>query len=595
MEENEVESSSDAAPRPGRPEEPAESGLCVCTSEAVSADSSDAASVPGPGEADDSGVGQSSDRGGRSLEEVSESSSSTDPLPHGYLPDSSSVSHGPVAGVPGGPPALVHSSALPDPSMLVSDCAASSSDLGSAIDKIIASTIGPDLIQSCITVTSAEDAGAEATRYLILQGPDDGAPMTSPMSSSTLARSLAAIEALSDGPTSTSTCLEPPEEVQGGASSLAQLPPASGTEELDLQSLEAMMEVVVVQQFKCRMCQYRSGTKATLLRHMRERHFRPAAAAAAAAGKKGRLRKCSPSTKSQEEEGPEEEEEDDIVDAGAIDDLEEDSDYNPAEDEPRGRQLRLQRPTPSSPRPRRRPGRPRKLPRLETSDLPAGEGYPLVSSQSTKSPLGPPDPEAPSSSGPGHLEALGKAGKVTMEPGVSQSDTEIAAPSCQEEPDAPPRRRGRPSRRFLGKKYRKYYYKSPKPLLRPYLCRICGSRFLSHEDLRFHVNSHEAGDPQLFKCLQCSCSPRRWSSLKEHMFNHVGSKPYKCDECSYTSVYRKDVIRHAAVHSRDRSVRTPKLSSFPCPVCGRVYPMQKRLTQHMKTHSTEKPHMCDKV
>lgn len=39
------------------------------------------------------------------------------------------------------------------------------------------------------------------------------------------------------------------------------------------------------------------------------------------------------------------------------------------------------------------------------------------------------------------------------------------------------------------------------------------------------------------------------------MFNHVGSKPYKCDECSYTSVYRKDVVRHAAVHSRDRSVR----------------------------------------
>ena len=44
------------------------------------------------------------------------------------------------------------------------------------------------------------------------------------------------------------------------------------------------------------------------------------------------------------------------------------------------------------------------------------------------------------------------------------------------------------------------------------------------------------------------------SLSQEHMFNHVGSKPYKCDECSYTSVYRKDVIRHAAVHSRDRSV-----------------------------------------
>ncbi|XP_069845979.1 zinc finger protein 335 isoform X1 [Dipodomys merriami] len=583
MEENEVESSSDATPRPGRPEEPSESGLGVGTSEAVSADSSDSATALGPAEADDSGVGQSSDSGSRSLEEVSESSSSTDPLPHGYLPDSSSVSQGTVAELPGGPTVLVHSSALPDPNMLVADCTASSSDLGSAIDKIIESTIGPDLIQSCITVTSAEDGGAETTRYLILQGPDDGAPMTSAMSTSTLAHSLAAIEALADGPTSTSTSLEPSEEAAAGSSSLPQPLPAPGAEELDLQSLEALMEVVVVQQFKCKMCQYRSSTKATLLRHMRERHLRPAAASTA--GKKGRVRKGdTAATKTPEEEGPEEEEDDDIVDAGAIDDLEEDSDYNPAEDEPRGRQLRLQRPTPSTPRPRRRPGRPRKLPRLETSDLLGGVGEPLVSSQSGQSP---PDPEAPSSSGPGHLVAPDKAGKSLVEPGVSQSD----------EPDVPPRRRGRPSRRFLGKKYRKYYYKSPKPLLRPYLCRICGSRFLSHEDLRFHVNSHEAGDPQLFKCLQCSYRSRRWSSLKEHMFNHVGSKPYKCDECSYTSVYRKDVIRHAAVHSRDRKKRpdpTPKLSSFPCPVCGRVYPMQKRLTQHMKTHSTEKPHMCDK-
>nr|XP_045012359.1 zinc finger protein 335 [Jaculus jaculus] len=586
MEENEVESSSDAGPRPGQLEEPTESGLGVGTSEDVSADSSDAATTPGLAEADDSGVGQSSDSGSCSVEEVSESISAG-PLPHGYLPDSSSV----VAEVPGGPLPQVHSSALPDPSVLVSDCTASSSDLGSAIDKIIESTIGPDLIQSCIPVTSAEEGGAETTQYLILQGPDDGAPMASPMSTSTLAHSLAAIEALTDGPTSTSTCLEP----LGEPTSLAQPPPVPSAEELDLQNLEAMMEVVVVQQFKCKMCQYRSSTKATLLRHMRARHLRPVAAASAS--KKSRLRKWGSSTKTSEEEGPEEEDDDDIVDAGAIDDLEEDSDYNPAEDEPRGRQLRLQRPTPSTPRPRRRPGRPRKLPRLETSDLPDGVEEPLVSSQSGQSLPEPQDPEAPSSSGPGCLGSLGQTCRGPEEPGVSQSDAENAAPSCQDEPDVPPRRRGRPSRRFLGKKYRKYYYKSPKPLLRPYLCRICGSRFLSHEDLRFHVNSHEPGDPQLFKCLQCSYRARRWSSLKEHMFNHVGSKPYKCDECSYTSVYRKDVIRHAAVHSRDRKKRPdppPKLNSFPCPVCGRVYPMQKRLTQHMKTHSTEKPHMCDK-
>ncbi|NXC00862.1 ZN335 protein, partial [Orthonyx spaldingii] len=618
MEENAVESSSDATPQAAR-EEPTESGLDVGSSEAVSADSSDAAAGPGLlSRADDSGVGQSSDSSGVSLEEVSESSSSTDAIPRIYLPDSSSIAQSTLVSsvstvsqsimVSESPQVLVHSSVITDGATVVSDSTAStSSDLGSAIDKIIESTIGPDIIQSCIAVTSAEDGRAETTQYLILQGPDDGAPMVSQVATSALANSLA-IEAVADGPTS--TCLdqpgpsEPSQQLQ-----VLELPAqpraqeADGGEELDqpdLETLEEMMEVVVVQQFKCKMCQYKSVSKKTLINHMKERHFQPVGSALTL--KKGRPRKVGAAPKTEDEEAPEED--DDIMDAGAIDDPEEDSDYNPAEDEPRGRQPKYGRtvPTSSEERPRRRPGRPRKLLRLEdmSQDMrEGGEVEPLVTSQSTPS-QELQNAEAASSSG---LE--NGTGESLAEPGISQSDSENKDPSSNtaaEEADAIPRRRGRPSRRFLGKKYRKYmgrryYYKSPKPLMRPYLCRICGSRFLTHDDLRFHVNSHEANDPQLFKCLQCSYRSRRWSSLKEHMFNHVGSKPYKCEECNYTSVYKKDVIRHSTVHSRDRKKRAdppPKLNSFPCPVCNRVYPMQKRLTQHMKTHSTEKPHMCDK-
>lgn len=52
-----------------------------------------------------------------------------------------------------------------------------------------------------------------------------------------------------------------------------------------------------------------------------------------------------------------------------------DSDYNPAEDEPRGRLPRISRPLPPSPKQglRRRPGRPRKFPRLEGPPRPEGE------------------------------------------------------------------------------------------------------------------------------------------------------------------------------------------------------------------------------
>ena len=58
------------------------------------------------------------------------------------------------------------------------------------------------------------------------------------------------------------------------------------------------------------------------------------------------------------------------------------------------------------------------------------------------------------------------------------------------------------------------YCKSLKPLVRPHNCWICGSRFMSQDDLRFHVDSHEGNDPERFKCLQCNYRCKRWSSLK---------------------------------------------------------------------------------
>lgn len=107
--------------------------------------------------------------------------------------------------------------------------------------------------------------------------------MVSQVATSALASSLA-IEATADGPTS--TCLdqpgpsEPPKRLE-----VLELPAhpgraqeADGREELeqpDMETLEEMMEVVVVQQFKCKMCQYKSVSKKTLINHMKERHFQP--------------------------------------------------------------------------------------------------------------------------------------------------------------------------------------------------------------------------------------------------------------------------------------------------------------------------------
>ncbi|XP_054643487.1 zinc finger protein 335-like isoform X3 [Dunckerocampus dactyliophorus] len=903
-EENEVESSSDAGT--SGMEEPSESGMGMESSEVMSADSSDAASTHAQAPESDCHVGQSSEG---LVVFIPETSSSTDVrVSSVHLPDSSSVAQSTSVSsvstvtqsvlVSESAQVVVHSSAVSDGAMMVSDSTAStSSDLGSAIDKIIESTIGPDIMNGCIAVTSADDRDAEPTQYFILQGPDDGAPVVAHMSSSALSDRIA-IEALSEGPTSTcldqghlQSNLEPdqPDDQPGhsgypedssnqpdqpqhshpsqymdcsadgpdqtgestssyvecsseepdqtrsqsgfpdysGENSDHDLPgyvecsradsnptsrghyvvecsdeylcavddgeqlhhtrayidssadhrtqtsrqyaieyggecvaaadseqpgcsqyqarngdddddedehnqdpdqpqhseqqpqhscymensngpdaslytddssssdhhvvdtadsggvpealncsesqpgpyiSSSGTyisnpepevaphcsasqhepqgsqqpqkeatvgKEMDasavaggsadrppnMAELEEMMEVVIVQQYKCRMCPYKSASKDTLINHMRDKHFKPTRQTKRKRGRPPKSAALAHRQAEQEDAGERkaiqakasmsksvqpEEEEDDVPDAGALDNSEGDSDYNPGEEDCEGRfSSSIKKTTPpisssSQARPRRKIGRPRKFSLLE-------EGYNSKEAESlAKKPRMNADPSAADEASSSGLDNDGPALVTdgdTAEAAVSQSDSENKDPSSNSQPEELfERKRGRPSKCFLRKKYKKHfsrnqYYKSLKPLLRPHSCCICGSRFLTQDDLRFHVESHEGNDPELFKCLQCNYRCKRWSSLKEHMFNHEGTKPFKCEKCDYSSVYRKDVVRHSAVHSKDKKkkkVMVMALSEFPCPVCRKVYPMQKRLTQHLKTHSAEKPHMCDK-
>ncbi|XP_068120397.1 zinc finger protein 335 [Hyperolius riggenbachi] len=398
------------------------------------------------------------------------------------------------------------------------------------VDRIMHGSIKPQLIQGCI-VASSEGRNSEITQYLILQEPDS-APPSYP---------------LTTNPADANEDSRPNDGTKAAS---------------DLDGLEGMVEVVVIQQYKCKMCQYKSVSKSTLLRHVKERHV-------PTAPKDERVPQQMVRPREDEEE-----EDDDIVDAGAIDDTDNDSDYSPGEDATHSHQIESAVGALAKERSRRRLGRPRKVPRIQGPEQETG-------------PI--PAPAAES-----HAEI-----SVVL----SDAENKDPSPSLSQEEQKPHiRPRGRPPKHFRGRRYHRYrsrrYFKPPsKPLLRPFICRVCGSRFLTQEDYTFHVNSHDGSDPQTFRCQQCNYQCRRWSSLKEHMFNHQGSKPHKCDQCDYTSVYKKDVIRHSAVHKQERKKKpllTSKNTTYPCPICNRVYSMQKRLTQHMKSHSSEKPHMCDK-
>lgn len=57
---------------------------------------------------------------------------------------------------------------------------------------------------------------------------------------------------------------------------IAAVAEGSGEQPPNLAELEEMMEVVIVHQFKCKMCPYKSASKDTLINHMRDKHFKPA-------------------------------------------------------------------------------------------------------------------------------------------------------------------------------------------------------------------------------------------------------------------------------------------------------------------------------
>ncbi|CAJ0968554.1 unnamed protein product [Ranitomeya imitator] len=285
------------------------------------------------------------------------------------------------------------------PVIIPSEFPANTYPANAAVDRIIHGSINPQLIQGCI-VTSTEGRNSEITQYLILQEPE-GVPSSYPLTLSPV------------------TVKERSPSRSSGAPELVP----------DLEALEGMMEVVVVQQYKCKMCQYKSTSKSTLLRHVKERHIQ------SAYKDEKTIRKL---VRPREED---DEEEDDIMDAGAIDDPNDDSDYSPGEDATRSQQFESTMGALAKERPRRRPGRP------------------------------PPD----ASTGHPQLSIMNEPVEIN----VILSEFENEHPSScspQEEQKLTCRPRGRPPKHFRGRKYHRYrsrrYYKPPnKPLLRPFICR----------------------------------------------------------------------------------------------------------------------------
>ncbi|XP_072264851.1 zinc finger and BTB domain-containing protein 24 isoform X2 [Pyxicephalus adspersus] len=118
---------------------------------------------------------------------------------------------------------------------------------------------------------------------------------------------------------------------------------------------------------------------------------------------------------------------------------------------------------------------------------------------------------------------------------------------------------------------------------RPFRCAECGKAFSQKHSLQTHERAHTGERP--YNCTVCNKALATRNSLMEHMNLHEGKKSFTCDQCGKIFSQRKQLKSHYRVHSGERP--------YTCEICGKSFTAKTSLQTHIRIHRGEKPHCCN--
>ncbi|CAL8143455.1 unnamed protein product [Orchesella dallaii] len=144
---------------------------------------------------------------------------------------------------------------------------------------------------------------------------------------------------------------------------------------------------------------------------------------------------------------------------------------------------------------------------------------------------------------------------------------------------------------FLGH-LRQVHKGKPSGLVGAFECDICKDRFSNEPRLREHLRSHVDDDKLVFTCETCQKTFSKRVNLNNHVRNvhEQPKKTWHCEKCAKVFKTKAKLDQHTSYTHTD-----PSQWKFGCPEegCGKRCWSRQKLTEHIRTHTKERPFICD--